>query len=259
MKALVSIITPTFNSEKFIAQTIASVQNQSFRQWEMILVDDCSSDATVSIIKRFIGSDDRITIFQLEKNSGPGIARNLGLQKASGQYIAFLDSDDLWKPEKLQKQLDFMKLRGLPFTFSFYECINEEGKEIGKSIEAPQKLSYRQLFFCNYVGNLTGIYDSGFFGKIEIASVRKRQDWIIWLKILKQIKTAMPVPESLAFYRIRENSVSSSKMKLLKHNFKIYRNVHRLNFLTSVLCMIIFLFTQMLIKPLYSKRIKPTT
>ncbi|RDI56486.1 glycosyltransferase family 2 protein [Flavobacterium glaciei] len=252
-KSLVSIITPSFNCERFIAKTILSVQNQSYLNWEMIIVDDCSSDQTVSIIKEIAKQDNRIQLFQLDANSGTGIARNFALAKARGKYIAFLDADDLWNPLKLELQIDFLKKNNLPFTFSFYECINEAGESLNRRIESPRNLSYRQLFFCNYIGNLTGIYDVNYFGKIAISSFRKRQDWIHWLTILKKIKTAQPVPESLALYRIRENSISASKYELLKHNFAVYKSFHGFNTILSILCMVGFLFTQLVIKPRYVK------
>jgi teichuronic acid biosynthesis glycosyltransferase TuaG len=254
MQPSVSIITPTYNSAKFIADTIRSVQAQTFADWELLLIDDCSSDDTISVIKPFL-TDDRIKLTRLETNSGAGIARDTGLKGAKGRYIAFLDADDLWLPEKLQKQLDFMKSSREPFTFSFYECIDEAGNRLGKKIEAPRHLSYKQLFFCNFVGNLTGIYDSAHFGKIGISSIRKRQDWIMWLEILKQIKTANPVPETLALYRVRTDSISASKLKLLRYNYKVYRIHHRLNVLFSLACMSIFLFMQILIKPRYAKKV----
>ena len=253
---LISIITPSFNSAKFIAETIQSVLNQTYQQWEMIIVDDCSSDETVSIIEKIANKDSRIQLIKLEKNSGTGIARVTALAKANGNYIAFIDADDLWKPNKLAVQIDFMKANNLPFTFSFYDCINEEGQSLHKRIEAPLHLSYQQLFFCNYVGNLTGIYDVNYFGKIAVSSIRKRQDWMMWLTILKKIKFAQPVPESLAYYRIRENSISASKLDLVKHNFSVYRRHHRLNLIGATFCMIGFLFTQLIFKPLYSKTIK---
>lgn len=253
---LVSIITPSFNSEKFIAETIRSVQNQTYQNWEMIIVDDCSTDKTVSIVECIANNDSRIKVYKLDKNSGTGIARNTALDKASGKYIAFLDADDLWKPKKLEIQINFLKNNNLPFSFSFYDCINEQGKELNKRVEAPNNLSYRQLFFCNYVGNLTGIYDVNYFGKIAISSIRKRQDWMLWLTILKKVKSAKPIPESLAFYRIRENSISASKVNLLKHNFTVYRRFHGFNLVLSLLCMTGFLFTQLLIKPRYIKNIK---
>ena len=254
-KPLVSIITPSFNSEKFIAQTIQSVQNQTYQNWEMIIVDDCSSDQTVSIIEQFVTNDGRVRLFQLDINSGTGIARDMALSKAKGQYIAFLDADDLWKPIKLEKQIDFLKQHNLPFTFSFYDCIDEEGNTLNKRVEAPIYLSYRQLFFCNYVGNLTGIYEVKYFGKIAISSTRKRQDWMLWLTILKKVKYAKPVPESLALYRIRDNSLSASKIDLVKHNFAVYRNFHGFSYVTSLFIMIGFLAAQLMIKPRYVKKI----
>lgn len=252
---LVSIIIPTFNSEKFIAETIQSIQTQTLTNWEVIIVDDGSSDKTVSVIFEIAQLDKRIQFFQIEKNSGAGIARNLALNQAKGRYIAFLDSDDLWKPTKLEKQINFMSKNDLPFTFSFYDCIDEEGKPLKKRVESPRKLSYKQLFYCNYVGNLTGIYDVDYFGKIPISPIRKRQDWTLWLTILKKIKTAQPIPESLAFYRVRQNSISASKFDLLKHNFNVYRTFHGFNLLVSLVCMIGFLFTQLIIKPTYIKRL----
>lgn len=252
MEALVSIIMPSYNSGKFIAESIQSVIAQTHTNWELLIVDDCSTDNTIDTIKSF--ADKRIKLHILEKNSGAGVARNTAVNLAKGQYIAFLDSDDLWKPEKLEKQLQFMLTKNQPFTFSFYDCIDEAGKNFNKTIKAPKKLSYRQLFFCNFVGNLTGIYDVRFFGKIAISSIRKRQDWILWLTILKRLKTAQPVPESLALYRVREDSISASKWRLLEHNYAVYRKFHRYNVLVSLLCMVGFLFTQLCIKPSFAKR-----
>lgn len=256
---LVSIITPTFNSEKFIAETIISVQQQTYANWEMIVVDDCSTDKTEEIISHFAKQDPRIKFIPLQKNSGAGVARNLAVQMAKGRFIAFLDADDLWKSLKLEKQVDFLLSNNFPFTFSFYDCINEDGTLLNRRIESPKKLSYTHLFFCNFVGNLTGIYDVNYFGKIPISNLRKRQDWMVWLTILKEIKIAKPVPESLAFYRVRPDSISSSKGSLLKHNYAVYRQFHKFNIAFSICCMMVFLFTQLIIKPRYIKKIKPTT
>lgn len=252
---LVSIIIPTYNCEKFIGKTLQSVLNQSYSNWEIILVDDASTDNTVTIIKEFAQDDNRIKLTRLENNSGNGFARNIALQNASGRYIAFLDADDLWAPLKLEKQISFLQSHKLPFTFSFYDCIDEQGNNLNRRVEAPLSLSYNQLFYCNYVGNLTAIYDVEFFGKIKIEATQKRQDWRLWLTILKQIKTAQPVPESLAFYRIRKDSISSSKFKLIKHNFGVYREFHGYNFVFSILLMARFLFTQLLVKPRYIKKL----
>lgn len=256
MESLVSIITPTYNSEAFIAQTIESVQNQTYQNWEMIIVDDASSDGTVDLIQKFIKYDSRIQLHKLIENSGAGVARNYAVQLAKGKYIAFLDSDDVWKSQKLKKQVDFLMENNLPFTFSFYECINQDGKSLNRRVEAPRKLSYRQLFFCNYVGNLTGIYDAEYFGIITVSKIRKRQDWIMWLTIVKKIKSAYVVPESLAFYRIHQNSISSSKIDLFKYNYTVYRKFHQYNVFGSAICMIVFLYTQLIIKPFFVKKIK---
>lgn len=255
MNDLVSILIPTYNTEKFIKATLQSVQNQTFSNWEMILVDDASTDQTVAIIEEFAQNDNRIKLFRLEKNSGNGFARNIALEKASGKYIAYLDADDLWFPEKLEKQIRFLKTKNLPFTFSFYDCIDDDGNDLKRRVETPVPLTYNQLFFCNYVGNLTAIYDAEFFGKIKLESSQKRQDWRLWLTILKQIKTAEAIPESLAFYRIRKDSISSSKFKLIKHNFGVYREFHGYNLVFSVLLMMRFLFTQLIIKPKYIKKL----
>ncbi|MDQ6469961.1 glycosyltransferase family 2 protein [Flavobacterium sp. LHD-80] len=255
MNDLVSILIPTYNTEKFIRETLQSVQNQSYSNWEMILVDDASTDQTVAIIEEFAQDDNRIKLFKLEKNSGNGFARNIALEKASGKYIAYLDADDLWFPEKLEKQIQFLKTNNLTFTFSFYDCIDDDGNNLKRRVETPVPLTYNQLFFCNYVGNLTAIYDADFFGKIKLESSQKRQDWRLWLTILKQIKTAEAIPESLAFYRIRKDSISSSKFKLIKHNFGVYREFHGYNLVFSVLLMMRFLFTQLIIKPKYIKKV----
>ena len=256
MNELVSIITPTYNSEKFISATIQSIQNQSYSFWELLIIDDGSTDKTTEIISQFSKTDSRIKTILLEQNQGTGIARNTGVTQANGRFIAFLDADDLWRPNKLERQLAFMKNNDLPFTFSYYDCVDEEGMSLRKRIGAPKKLSYLQLFFCNYIGNSTAIYDAAILGKIQIEKIRKRQDWMLWLTILKKIKNAQPTPESLAYYRVRKNSISSSKMQLVQSNFQVYKQFHKKNYLTSLFCLLIFLFSQFLIKPLYVKRVK---
>ena len=249
MNSLVSIITPCFNSEKYVSQAVQSVISQTHQNWELLLIDDCSSDATYSIISNFASQDVRIKAFKLDKNSGAGVARNFAIQQASGNYIAFLDADDLWKPEKLEKQLSFMETQNIPLTFSFYETIDKAGNLRNESITTPSKVTYKQLYYCNWIGNLTGIYSVEFFGKMPISSIKKRQDWMMWLQIVKQIQTGIPVPESLAYYRVREDSISASKWKLIKYNFKVYRNFHKRNFFMACLDTLRFLYVQLVIKP----------
>jgi teichuronic acid biosynthesis glycosyltransferase TuaG len=256
MNDLVSIITPTYNSEKYIRETIKSVQNQTYPNWEMIIVDDCSTDATVRIIEEIAIQEPRITLIKSDRNSGAGIARGKSIEKAKGKYISFLDADDLWKSEKLQKQILFLKERNLPFTFSSYEWIDEDGNPLYKEMFSPNPLTYSQLKFCNYIGNVTGIYDVEFFGKIPMSSIRKRQDWIHWLTILKEINTAYPITESLAYYRVRKDSISSSKIKLVKYNYRVYRDFLNKNSFISFGYMIKFLFIHFFIKPKYTRVIR---
>lgn len=251
MNNLVSIITPTYNSAKYISETIQSVQNQTHQNWEMIIVDDCSTDNTINIIKEFIAKDNRIQLHQLESNSGAGIARNKALSFVKGDYIAFLDADDLWLPNKLFAQLDFMEQNNLKFTFSYYNLIDEESNSLNITIKTPNEISYKQLFYANWIGNLTGIYDVYFFGIIPITTFRKRQDWIMWLEILKTLKTAKPTPQVLANYRVRKNSISSSKINLLKNNFNIYRKYHKKSIIQSILSMIHFLWIHFFVKSKY--------
>ncbi|MFK7001199.1 glycosyltransferase family 2 protein [Flavobacterium oreochromis] len=255
MSELVSIITPTYNSEKYIAETIQSVQSQTYINWEMLIVDDFSSDKTIDIILKFINKDSRIRIIKLIENKGTGVARQKALDLANGKYIAFLDSDDIWKPEKLQKQIEFMKSKNLPFTFSFFDCIDDDSNFLGKRVQSPNPITYDQLFYCNFIGNLTGIYDVDFFGKIPIPIKRKRQDWMLWLVILKKIRLAEPVPESLALYRIRRDSLSTSKWRLLKHNYLVYRDFHKFSLVKSFFSMLVFLYVQFFIKAKYIKKL----
>lgn len=251
MSNLVSIITPTFNSEKYISETIQSVQNQTHQNWEMIIVDDCSSDKTTEIVTNFISNENRIQLYKLESNSGAGIARNKALSFVKGDYIAFLDADDLWLPNKLFAQLDFMEQNNLKFTFSYYNLIDEEGKPLNITVKTPNEISYKQLFYANWIGNLTGIYDVRFFGIIPITPFKKRQDWIMWLEILKIIKTAKLTPQVLANYRVRKDSISSSKINLLKNNFNVYRKYHKQSIIQASLSMIHFLWIHFFVKSKY--------
>lgn len=254
--ALVSVITPSYNSEKFIAQTIASVQSQTHANWEMIIVDDASSDNTVAVVRRMAEKDSRVKLHVLDTNSGAGVARQFATDVAQGRYIAFLDADDLWKPEKLEKQIGFLSKSSQGFAFSAYDCIDQNGKPTGVRVGVPKRLSYRLLFFCNFVGNLTGIYDTEVFGRIPISKVRKRQDWMLWLHVLKRLRTAESMPQSLAYYRQHSNSLSASKVKLLKDNYRVYRDFHGLNPFYATLAMGGFLCVQLLVKPRFRKILK---
>lgn len=235
----VSIITPSYNSESFISETILSIQNQTFKNWELIITDDCSSDNSVGVIKSFIKKDDRIRLYILKSNQGAGVARNHSIKMAKGRYIAFCDSDDQWKPNKLELQLNFMKKNNIILSYSGYDVIGENGKYI-KTIYPPKTINLRKILSNNYIGCLTAIYDSKIIGKHYMPSIRKRQDWVLWISILKKIKKTQGINASLAIYRLRKNSVSRNKFNLIMYNWHVYNKVLGYNFLKSVLLLINF-------------------
>ena len=245
---MVSIITPTYNSSIYIAETINSVLRQSYTNWEMLIVDDASNDNTCEIVIEFVNKDSRIKLIQLQKNGGAGLARNIAIKKATGTYIAFLDADDLWKPNKLEVQTSFMLKNNVSMCFSSYDLIDESGKHLHKTINALPELDYNKLLKSNYIGNLTGIYNANLLGKIFMPEIRKRQDWGLWLQVLKKSHTAKSVPDSLALYRVHKKGLSGNKINLIKHNFNFYRKALKFPFFKAVFHFIQFIFEQFFIK-----------
>jgi teichuronic acid biosynthesis glycosyltransferase TuaG len=229
---MVSIITPLYNSERFIEECLLSVKAQSYTNWEHIIVDDCSIDGSADIILKYAADDLRIKYIKLEKNSGAGIARNTAIKAAKGNYIAFLDSDDIWYPQKLDTQINFMVDNGFHFSFSSYDVVNENGDLTGKTIMAKSIVTYKKALYKNPIGCLTAIYSVYFFGKQYMPSVRKRQDYGLWLSLLKK-DNGYGLEESLAKYRITNNSISSNKLSLLKYEWILYRDVEGLSFVKS--------------------------
>lgn len=224
MNKLVTVVTPVHNAEEFIHQCIASVLAQTYQHWEHILVDDCSTDNSAQIVRDYANNEDRIKLVSLEENSGAGIARNRAIEQAKGEYIAFLDSDDLWAPEKLERQLKFMQQNEYPFSFTGYDTINELGAKLPRHVNAREVVTYNSALYKNPIGCLTVIYDIDFFGKQYMPAIRKRQDYALWLHLLKK-SDAYGLNEVLATYRLRSNSISSNKLGLLKYEWKIYREV----------------------------------
>ena len=239
MSGLVSIITPMYNSERFIEPTIKSVQHQTYQNWEMIIVDDASTDGSYEIIKSFSIKDERIRVIKLDFQQGPAVARNKGIKKASGRYIAFLDSDDLWMPEKLKKQLEFMDNHKAPFSFTAYQKIEENGKYRGQVNINKMQIGYSDLLKTNHIGCLTAMIDTKLLGgKLYMPLIEKRHDHGLWLSILKQGHTAYGLNEILAAYRCRKGSISHNKINILHHQWKLYREVERLGLIRSMYYMI---------------------
>lgn len=232
---LVSIITPLYNAEKFVSETIESVLNQTYENWEMIIVDDCSRDSGPEIVREYQKKDKRIKLIQLEKNSGSAFARNKAIEESKGRYIAFLDSDDLWHPEKLEKQISFMKRNDYAFTFTKYQLMTEEGKLLNRFIEVPKKLNYRQALLLNQVGCSTAMYDIAKLGKVYLPIIKKAEDYGLWLKILKMGYYGYGLNETLVYYRIRKNSLSANKLSLVKYHWKLYRDIEKLSVIEASL------------------------
>jgi glycosyltransferase involved in cell wall biosynthesis len=230
---LVSVITPSYNTFQFIGETIESVLAQDYQAWEMIIIDDNSSDKSNELIKSYVKKDDRIRFIQNKENLGAAVSRNLAIEKASGRFIAFLDSDDLWLPSKLTQQLDFMMRHNYSFTYTAYAKINEAGKDIGH-IDIPSKSSYHSLLRTCSIGCLTAIYDTQVLGKVYMPLLEKRQDYGLWLRILKKIDFAYGFETTLAKYRVRSNSISSNKFLAAKYQWRIYRDLEELSLLASV-------------------------
>ena len=231
---LVSIVTPVYKAEKFIADTIKSVQQQTYQNWEMILVNDQSPDNSVEIINQFAQSDSRIRLIHLEENSGAAIARNTAIRLSKGKYIAFLDSDDLWHPEKLSKQIRFMEEGKLPFSFAAYEIMEENGTRTGKIVHVPKNIDYDGLLKNTIIGCLTVVLNKEMIGHIEMVNIRTRQDFVLWLDILKRGHLAYGLDEPLAYYRKVEGSISSNKLKTAKRNWYVYRKIEKLPLLKSI-------------------------
>jgi glycosyltransferase involved in cell wall biosynthesis len=249
MKPLVSIITPLYNSEKFIVQTINSILNQTYTNWELILVDDCSTDATLQIVEEYTKQYSNMYLLKNQVNSGAAISRNKAILQANGKFIAFLDADDLWISNTLEFQVDFMQQHNCDVSYTSYYQIDENGNPLNKLVKALPKLSYNKYLKTNYIGNLTGMYNVATLGKITSPNLRKRQDWLLWLSAIKKSgKPALGISKPLAYYRVRSNSISSNKIRLLKYNFLVYKKGLGFSYVKSIYYMCLFVWEQFFIK-----------
>ena len=209
---LVSIIMPSWNTGEFITESIQSVLNQTYTNWELIIIDDCSSDDTDQIVESI--NDERIKYLKNEKNCGAALTRNRVLREARGEWIAFLDSDDLWMPEKLEHQIDFMKKNGYSLSFTEYEKIDEDSKPLNIYVSGPKKVNKNKMYNYDYIGQLTMMYSAKEFGLIQIKDIRKNNDYAIRLQLYKKPETcAYLLEENLAKYRVRKVSISHDKFK----------------------------------------------
>lgn len=233
MKALVSIITPSFNSASFIIETIQSVQSQTYTNWEMIIIDDDSIDETENVVKSCIEKDTRIQFYKLTQNSGPAVARNKGIEMAKGDFLTFIDADDVWFPNFIENSIITIQETGIPFVFSSYKRSNENLEFVYSDFIVPNKVTYTDILKSNSISCLTAFLDIKILGKKHMPLIRKRQDMGLWLQYLKEIPFAYGIQETQAIYRIRENSLSRKKSDLIKYQWQFYREVEKLNVFQS--------------------------
>lgn len=224
---LVSVIMPTYNCGKYIAAAVDSVIAQTVTDWEIQIVDDCSTDNTAEVLAPYIEKYPNIHFFCLPANGGPNVARTEAIRRANGRYVAFLDSDDLWMPDKLEKQLDFMQRTGADFSCAAYEQMDEQGNPLHIVLTPPEKTDYRKCIRLSCpLGNLTVMYDQQKLGKFEVPMIRKRNDFALWLQVLKKTEYCYGMPDVLGVYRCgRSGSVSSSKLALVKYHWQLYHGI----------------------------------
>lgn len=234
---LVSIITPLYNAEKYIEKTIFSIMEQTYTNWELFVIDDCSKDNSYKVVQKISEKDKRIKIIKLNENSGAAVARNTGIENANGRFIAFLDSDDTWHPKKLEKQIKFMLDNQYYFTYTGYYKVDENAAFI-KNAKMPKFINYNKLLKTNYIGCLTVMYDSEKLGKVYFPLIRKRQDYALWLKLLKMIPYAYGLQEDLASYTVRSDSISANKVNVAKYTWTVYREVEKLSLIHAIYCFI---------------------
>ena len=232
MKDLVSVIMPSYNCGHFVAEAIRNVLAQTYSNWEILFVDDCSTDDTETIVKAF--NDQRIHFFKNTKNSGAAVSRNKALIEAKGRWIAFLDSDDLWEPLKLEKQIQFMEKNNYKFSYTCYAEMDAEGNDTGVIVMGPKKVTKAGMFAFCWPGCLTVMYDAEAVGLVQIEDIKKNNDYALWLKVCKKADCCL-LPEVLAKYRRgRSGSVSShSIITMIKWHYKLFREAEKMNAIAS--------------------------
>lgn len=225
----VSVVTPAYNASEYIESTIESVREQTYPDWEMIVVDDGSQDDTKSRVAGTAAKDDRIKLIECNKNEGPGPARNRAMIQAGGKYVAFLDADDLWHPEKLERQLDFMAQSGAYFSYTAYQMLSNQNHQIQSIVPARARTSYADLLKNTNIGCLTVMIDMQKVDDLRMPNIPVRQPLVLWLKLLRTYGPANGLNEILASYRVREGSISRNKRRAALGVWRVYREFENLS------------------------------
>ena len=239
---MVSVIMPCYNMERFITDTIHSVVNQTFVNWELLVVDDASTDGTVELVKALCEKDDRIHLSVNSEHSGIAKTRNRCIKQAKGRFFAFLDADDLWHPDKLQRQISFMQERQMGFSYTAYDLIDEEGKPLGKTIKTAGDLDYEAYLRNTIIGCSTVMVDTHKVCRVVVPDFRTSEDAATWLDILKHGFVAYAFEQPLTSYKIRRKSASSNKFKASADLWSVYRQNEKLPFLKAACCFLCYVF-----------------
>lgn len=257
MNDLVSIITPSYNTARFLQETIECVLAQTYANWEMLIVDDCSTDETDDVVASF--TDERIRFFKNDRNRGAAYSRNFALREARGRWIAFLDSDDLWMPDKLEKQIRFMEDNGCAFSYTNYVEMDEDGNRLSVLWTGPKKIGRFRMCLFNFMGCLTVMYDSKIVGLLQIADLKKRNDYALWIQASKKADAYL-LPETLAVYRVRSGGSitnrSQSPLRLVKYHYALWRTGENRNPVSALFRTLVNLVCGFLKKYIYKKRIE---
>lgn len=236
MKNLISIIVPVYNASRFLDETISTVRNQTIDNYELIFVDDCSKDDSEKIIKEYMKIDKRIKYFKQEKNSGPALARNRGIDEAKGNFLCFLDADDLWDKEKLEKQLNFMLEKNVAFSYTSYEFVQVDGTKTNKKVVAKEQLKYKEVLKNNIISTITVMFNLKLIDKelIKMPNLKYVEDTATWFKILRNGYIAYGINDVYSYYRRSVNTESSNKLKTQKSLWKLYREEEKMGFFKSL-------------------------
>ena len=239
---LVSVIMPCYNMEPYISETIASVQRQTYPHWELLIVDDASIDHTAELVKKLQKEDDRIQFFVKPEHSGIADTRNQCLSMAKGRFLAFLDADDVWHPNKLERQLAFMTEHHIGFSYSSYDCIDDDGRPLEKTVKATGNLNHDAYMHNTIIGCSTVMIDKSIIGEVVVPDFRTSEDTATWLNILKKGFLAYAIDEPLTSYRIRQHSASSNKLKASSDLWKVYRQQEKLSLFKALGCFVSYAF-----------------
>lgn len=255
---LISIIMPTYKCGKFIEESIKSIQVQTYKNWELIIVDDCSEDGTIGIVQDIQKGDHRIHVFSNARNSGAAVSRNVALKEAKGRWIAFLDSDDLWEPTKLEKQIKFMEENDYAFSYHEYVEIDEQGNELGVHVSGKRHVNKLDMFSCCWPGCLSVMYDASKIGLIQINDIKKNNDTAMWLKVIRKADCYL-LPEVLGKYRRRANSITPKPIwQRIWAHYPLFRVAEGMNPIAATFWVIMNVFGNAYKKFRYVKKYTPS-